>query len=61
MRLSQQEYWSELPFPPPEDLSDPEIDPNNVSQHWQAGSLMLSHLGAHIQTLSIELISLLII
>ena len=27
MGLSQQEYWSGLPFPPPGDLPDPEIEP----------------------------------
>ena len=25
--LSQQEYWSGLPFPPPEELSEPGIEP----------------------------------
>ena len=27
MKLSRQEYWSGLPFPTPEDLSDPGIKP----------------------------------
>ena len=27
MEYSSQEYWSELPFPPPGDLPDPEIKP----------------------------------
>ena len=27
MGLSQQEYWSGLPFPPPGDLPDPGIEP----------------------------------
>ena len=27
MELSRREYWSELPFPPPGDLSDPGIEP----------------------------------
>ena len=26
MEFSRQDYWSGLPFPPPEDLSDPGID-----------------------------------
>ena len=26
MRLSRQAYWNGLPFPPSEDLSDPEIE-----------------------------------
>ena len=27
MGLSRQKYWRGLPFPPPEDLSDPGIEP----------------------------------
>ena len=27
MGFSRREYWSELPFPPPEDLPDPGIEP----------------------------------
>ena len=27
MGFSRQEYWSELPFPSPGDLPDPEIEP----------------------------------
>ena len=29
MGLSQQEYWSELPFPPPGELPDPGIEPES--------------------------------
>ena len=29
MRLSMQEYWSGLPFPPPGDLPDPGIKPTS--------------------------------
>ena len=29
MRLSRQEYWSGLPFPSPEDLPDPGIEPGS--------------------------------
>ena len=29
MGFSIQEYWSELPFPSPEDLPDPEIEPGS--------------------------------
>ena len=43
MGLSWKECWSGLPFPPPEDLPDPGIDP--VSPAWQANYLPLSHLG----------------
>ena len=39
--FSHQEYWSDLPFPPPGDLLDPGIEP--VSPALQADSLLLSH------------------
>ena len=43
MGFPRQEYWSELLFPPPGDLSDPwEI---KISA-WQANSLSLSHQGS---------------
>ena len=29
MELSRQEYWLELPFPPPEDLPDPGTEPTS--------------------------------
>ena len=31
MRFSRQEYWSGLPFPSPEDLPDPGIEPQSPS------------------------------
>ena len=37
MEFSRQEYWSELPFPSPGDLSDPGIEPQSPA--LQAGSL----------------------
>ena len=30
MGFSRQEYWSGLPFPPPEDLLDPGIEPTSL-------------------------------
>ena len=42
MGFSRQEYWSELPFPSPEDLPDPGV---KLSSAWQADSLPLCHLG----------------
>ena len=42
MGFSRQEYWSELPCPPPGDLPDPEIEPTTLASgllHWQADSL----------------------
>ena len=44
MGFSKQEYWSGLPFPPPGDPPDPEIEP--VSLVLQADSLTPSHWGA---------------
>ena len=29
MRFSRQEYWNGLPFPSPEDIPDPEIEPQS--------------------------------
>ena len=40
----RQEYWSGLPFSAPRDLPDTGI--NTRLLHWQAGSLLLSHLGS---------------
>ena len=31
MGFSRQEYWNGLPFPPPEDLPDPGIEPRSPS------------------------------
>ena len=42
MAFSRQEYWSGLPFPSPEDLSDPGIESTSA---WQVDYLPLSHLG----------------
>ena len=41
MGFSWQEYWSGLPFPPPGDLPDPEIE--STFSELQADSLPLSH------------------
>ena len=41
MGFSRQEYWSELPFPPPGDLPDPGVEPESlVSPALQADSLL---------------------
>ena len=44
MGFSRQEYWSGLPFLPPEDLPDPGV--KLTSPYWQADSLPLSHPGS---------------
>ena len=46
MVFSRQEYWSGLPFPSPEDLPDPEIEPRSPA--LQADSLLISHQGRKI-------------
>ena len=44
---SGQEYWSEFPFPPPEDLPDAGTEPESpVFPALQADSLSLSHQGS---------------
>ena len=48
MGFSRQEFWSELPFPPPGDLLDPEIKPAslNVSCIGRQVLYHLPHLGS---------------
>ena len=47
--FSRQEYWSELPCPPPGDLPDPGIEPGSpVAPALQAQSLLLSHQGSSV-------------
>ena len=43
MEFSRQEYWSELPFPSPRDVSDPGIESGFPA--LQADFLMLEPLG----------------
>ena len=44
MGSPRQEYWSGLPFPPPEDLPDPGIKPESPAPAaLQANYLLLSH------------------
>ena len=45
MGFSRQEYWSGLPFPSPEDLTDPEIE--SRSPVLQADSLLYEVQGSH--------------
>ena len=47
--FSPQEYWSGLSFPPPGDLLNPGIKPENpASPAWQAASLPPSHWGSPV-------------
>ena len=44
VEFSRQEYWSGLPFPSPEDLPDPRIEPRSLA--LQAILYHLSHQGS---------------
>ena len=37
MTFSRQEYWNGLPFPPPEDLLHPRIEPESLASPALAG------------------------
>ena len=41
MRFSRQEYWSGVPFPPPEDLPDPGIEPTSLASSALAGMFFI--------------------
>ena len=47
MEFSRQEYWSGLPFPSPEELPNPGIEP--WSPAWQADSLPFELQGSLIK------------
>ena len=42
MEFSRQEYWSQVPFPPPGDLSIPGIKPTSLMSPALAGGLFTS-------------------
>ena len=44
MKISRQEYWSELPFPAPEDLPDPGIEPTSLASFALAGGFFTTEL-----------------
>jgi len=53
LEFSRQEYWSGLECSPPEDLTDPGIEPASLaSPNWQVDSLSLCHLGGPIKRVS---------
>ena len=49
-KIFQAKYWSALPFPSPGDLPGPGIEP--MSPTLQADSLLLSHQGSPMNTIS---------
>ena len=52
MELFKQEYWSELPFPPPGDLPDPGIEPvSPASPALTGGFFTTDSLGMTLRTL----------
>ena len=53
MGFPRQEYWSGLPFPPPGDLPDPEIEPKSPA--LQADSFALSCQGSPKLLITAEL------
>jgi len=48
MGFPKQEYWSGSPFPTPEDIPDPGIEPMSPVSllHWQVGFLPPKYLGS---------------
>ena len=44
MALSRQEYWSGLPFPPPEDLPDPGTEPASLLSPALASRFFITEL-----------------
>ena len=54
MGFSRQQYWSELPCPPPGDLPDPGIKPVfPATPALQVDSLMLNHQGSPNQIICV--------
>ena len=53
MRFSRQEYWIELLFPPPEDLSDPGIKPRSPASQEPHKNVNAVH-SQHIWNLWLE-------
>jgi len=51
MEFSRQEYWSGLPFPSPEDLPDPGIEPESPA--LQADSLSSELQGRCIEVITV--------
>ena len=44
MGFSRQEYWSELPHPPPGDLPDPGIEPTSLKSPLLAGGFFTTSI-----------------
>ena len=52
MRFSQQEYWSGLPWPPPDDLPDPVIEPVFLHLLYCRRTPSLSNWGSPVRALA---------
>ena len=48
VEYSRQEYWSGLPFPPPENLPDPEIEPIHLEFPALAGGFFTTVLSGKL-------------
>ena len=49
MKFFRQEYWSELPFPTPEDLPDPRIKPKSLVSPALAGGFLTTASQANLK------------
>ena len=56
MGFSRQEYWSELSFPPPGDLPNPEIEPGSLT--LQADSLLSKPESDMLECITVTVVSL---
>ena len=49
MKISRQEYWNEMPFPPPQGLPNPGIKPTFPASAVLAGGLFTTALPGKLQ------------
>ena len=49
MEFSRQEYWSGLPFPTPEDLPDPGVEPVSLASPALAGRFFFEPPGKPVK------------
>ena len=56
MEFSRQESWTGLPFPPPGDLPDPEIEPKPLTSPALAGGFFTT--SATWEALTLQLLNL---
>ena len=54
MGFSRQEYWNGLPFPLPEDLSDPGIEPTSLASPALAGGFFTTNITWEAKNMTIQ-------